>query len=123
MLLRSYEFCREYWPDDTETGFPKYFSDYGYNNWLIVPTPDIAYPFEVAYSEQSQPLDLTNQTNWLTENAPELLIYASLLEAMIFVKDDERVQTYKQFYLEALIGLNAEDKGRITDRYSKRTKD
>ena len=123
LLLRSYEYCREYWPDDTLIGFPKYYCDYGYNNWLVVPTPDQAYPFEVAYYESAQPIDETNQTNWLTINAPELLIYSSLLEAMIFIKDDERVQTYKQFYIEALVSLNVEDKGRLTDRYAKRNKE
>jgi len=123
LYLRSYEYCREYWPDDTQTGPPKYFSDYGYSNWLIVPTPDLAYPFEVAYFEFPQSVDQNNQTNWITDNAPELLIYACLLEAMPFVKDDPRVQVWKQYYTDALLAFNKEDVQRLTDRYSNRTGD
>src|SRR6267154_2553962 len=38
---RSYEWCRTYWPDPTQTGTPKYYaSDYKYNFWYLVPTPD-----------------------------------------------------------------------------------
>jgi hypothetical protein len=118
LYLRTYEYCREYWPDDTLTGVPKYFSDYGYSNLLIVPTPALAYPFEYAYFEFPQSIDENNQTNWITDNAPELLIYGCLLEAMLFVKDDQLVQTYKQYYVEALVAFNKEDKSRLTDRYS-----
>ena len=27
ILLRPYEYCREYWPDDTQTDIPKFFAD------------------------------------------------------------------------------------------------
>lgn len=123
LRLRSYEYCRNYWPDDSQTGFPKYYADYGYNNWLIVPTPNGTYPFEISYMETTEPIDTINQTNWITENAPDLLLYACLLETAPFLKDDERIVTWRTYYDAALQSLNAEDKTRLTDRYSDRTKD
>ncbi len=120
IYLRGYEYCQEYWPNRTEIGLPKYYSDYAFEHLLIVPTPDLAYPFEFGFFEFPQSIDSSNQTNWVTANAPELLIYGCLLEAMIFLKDDDRIQFYKQFYIEALVPFINEDKARLTDRYSKR---
>ena len=120
---RSYEFCRMYWPNQTLTGLPIYFCDYGYDNWLVTPTPDQAYPFEIAYMSYVQPIDGTTQTNWLTQYAPEVLFYACMLEAMVYLKDDDRLQVWQQLYQDALAKLDTEDKARYTDRYSDRGKD
>lgn len=121
--LRSYEFCTNYNPDRSTTGFPEYYADYGFNNWLVVPTPDQNYPFEICYIETFGPLDPENQTNWLTQNAPQLLLYATLTEAMLFLKNDERASFWEDKYMKALASLSDEDKGRITDRSTDREKD
>jgi hypothetical protein len=123
VLQRSYEFCRTYTKDDTVTGLPLYFCDYGYNNWLVCPTPDQAYPFEIAYLLEFGPLDITNQTNWLTQYAPQLLFYAVMLETMLYLKDDERSSIWEDRYNKALASVMKEDKDRITTRQSQRDKD
>ena len=66
VLLRKYEYLRNYWPDSTATDVPLYYCDYDYSNWLIAPTPNANYAFEVLYYERVQPLDSSNQTNWFT---------------------------------------------------------
>ena len=66
VLLRKYEYLREYWPDPAQTSVPKFYADYDYTHWLIAPTPAAAYAFEVLYYERIQPLDSSNQTNWFT---------------------------------------------------------
>ena len=63
VLLRRYEYLREYWPDPTQTDVPRFYCDYDYTHWLVAPTPDAAYSFEVLYYERIQPLDSSNQTN------------------------------------------------------------
>ena len=45
VLLRKYEYLREYWPNATSTGTPVFYSDYDYTHWLVAPTPDAAYAF------------------------------------------------------------------------------
>jgi hypothetical protein len=116
ILLRPYEYCREYWPDDTKTGIPKFFSDYNYDNWIVVPTPDSTYNFEVLYYERIQPLDSTNQTNWFTIYAPQALLYGSLLQAMPFLKNDERTPMWQQQYTAIMNTLKQENTQRIGDR-------
>jgi len=123
ILLRSYEFNRLYWPDDSQTAPPKYYADYGYSNWLISPTPDQAYPFELAYEEVPQVIDSTYQTNYLTQYMPEILFKAVLLEAMLELKNDERIQVVEAEYVKMISSWNAKNELRKTDRYYTRKAD
>lgn len=116
VLLRKYEYLREYWPNANSLGTPEFYSDYDYTHWLVAPTPDAAYTFEVLYYERIQPLDSSNQTNWFTIYAPQALLYGSLLQAMPFIKNDERMTMWKANYDQIMQTLMAEDKLRIADR-------
>jgi hypothetical protein len=123
LKLKSYEVCRQIWPNPTLTSEPLYYADFGFNNILIVPTPDKAYPFEWCYQALPDPIGPTNQTNYLTDFAPELLFYACMVEVQIYLKNfDERLQSWQGRYQEALSKFIAEDKDRITDRYAQRDK-
>jgi len=116
VLLRKYEYLRNYAPDPTATGIPKYYADYDYTNWLVAPTPAVAYAFEVLYYERVQPLDSSNQTNWFTIYAPQALLYGSLLQAMPFLKNDERIPMWQAQYEAIMTTLAEEDKLRVADR-------
>ena len=116
VLLRKYEYLRNYFPDPTATGVPKYYADYDYTNWLVAPTPSSAYAFEVLYYERVQPLDTSNQTNWFTIYAPQALLYGTLLQAMPFLKNDERIPMWQSQYDAIMATLAEEDKLRIADR-------
>ena len=116
VLIRKYEYIRNYWPDPTKVGTPEFYCDYDYTHWLIGPTPDQAYNFEVLYYERVQPLDSSNQTNWFTTYAPQALLYGSLLQAMPFLRNDERIPTWQAQYDQIMNVLKAEDKLRIADR-------
>jgi hypothetical protein len=116
VMARSYEYCRAYWPDSDETAQPIFYADYDFSHWLLVPTPDQAYPIEILYYELPQLLDESVQTNWITEYAPQLLLYATLLEATPFLKNDERIPTWQTMYDRAAAMLNGEDLAKILDR-------
>jgi len=116
VLLRTYEYLREYWPDQTMTDIPKYFGDYDYDHWLVVPTPATGYTYEVLYYERNQPLDSSNQSNWFTEYAPQALLYGSLLQAMPFLKNDERIPMWQAQYDKIIAVLQNENAIRVADR-------
>jgi hypothetical protein len=116
LFTRSYEYCRFYWPTETEVEQPEFYADYNYTNWLVVPTPDANYPIEILYYELPALLDENNQSNWLTEYAPNLLLYATLLEATPFLKNDERIPVWTNMYQMAAQALNGEDMKKILDR-------
>lgn len=114
VFLRKYEYLLNY-NTGASQGLPLYYADYDYDHWLVSPTPDQAYPFQVLFYERLQPLDSTNQTNWLTQNAPNAMLFGTLLQAMPFLKNDQR-QIFQQKYQEAMQVLKAEDQLRIGDR-------
>ena len=118
VLLRKYEYLREYWPNETLTGTPLFYCDYNYDNWFVAPTPNTNYNFEVLYYQRLQPLDSTNQTNWFTNYAPQALLYGSLLQAMPWLKNDERLPMWKAEYQAIIQTLKTEDVQRIGDRQS-----
>jgi len=116
LFTRDYEYLRSYWPNESLTEEPVFYADYNYTNWLILPPPDEAYPFEVLYYELPVLLDDENQTNWLTDYAPQVLLYASLLEATPFLKNDDRIPVWQQMYDRSAAMLNGEDLAKILDR-------
>ncbi len=120
IYARSLEYCQKYWPDQSLTGPPQFYADYDYSHWLLTPTPDLAYPWSINYYQLPPLLDNENQTNWLTLFCPNLLLYRALLECTAFLKNDERVPTWTQYYQDELNAVNKEDLQRAADRTFKR---
>lgn len=121
IFARAYEYCRNYWPNEAQTGTPQFYADYDFQHWLIAPTPDADSTLEILYYEQPALLGEELQTNWLTEYAPDLLLYAALLEATPFLKSDERMQTWQALYDRAAQAISGEDLKRIMDRSANRS--
>jgi len=63
-----------------------------------------------------QPLDSSNQSNWFTQYAPQALLYGSLLQAMPFLKNDERIPMWQAQYDKIITVLQNENVTRIADR-------
>lgn len=115
VFLRKYEYLKNYWPNTSQTDVPLYYADTDWDHWYIAPTPDQDYQFEVLYYERIAPLSSENQTNWITQNAPNAMLFGTLLQAMPFLKNDQR-QIFQQKYTEALQALKTEDVARVGDR-------
>ncbi len=121
VFARAYEYCRNYWPDAAQERQPEFYADYDYLHWLIVPTPNADYQAEILYYALPPLLDDTNQTNWLTAFAPNLLLYGSLLESTVFLKQDERLPTWQSIYDREAQAIKTEDLSKIMDRVAART--
>lgn len=121
LYSREYEFCKAYWPNAVLTDVPEYYADYDYEHFFIAATPDQQYEFEMQYYERPIPLSATQQTNWTTQYAPQLLVYATLLEAMPFLKTSERIPEFQGLYDRAMQAITKEDVERIVDNSGART--
>lgn len=121
LLPRSYEYCRTYWPNDTQTSPPLFYADYSYTSWLISPTPDQVYPLEAICYMQPPLLDANNQNNFWTVWTPNALLYGALLEATPFLKNDERIPTWQNYWQQEIQSLSGQDLQRIMDRTAQRT--
>lgn len=115
VYLRKYEYLKNFWPDADQTGIPEYYADTDWEHWFLAPTPSTDFEFEVLYYERVAPLSSTNQTNWITQNAPNAMLFGTLLQAMPFLKNDQRT-IFQQKYTESLQALKTEDVARVGDR-------
>ena len=87
---------------------PKYYSSFDVSNFILAPTPNGSFVAELHYLYR--PASLTagsgSGTTWLSENAELSLLYASLIEAYIFMKGEQDVMAmYDKRYQESLVGL------------------
>ena len=130
LLPRSYDFCRTYWPfyQNTTRGKPKYYADhtanvnnaqltntYGTFRWFLAPVSDAVYNFDVIY--RGIPLfNADNPVNFLTQRYPNLLLYSCLIEACLFLDDEEKRNKYQTMFDQELETINRMNTGRSADR-------
>jgi hypothetical protein len=119
----GYDAATFLWPDSSETDEPEYYADFSYNLWLVVPTPDRNYQFQVSYVKRNPPIDMNTQTNWLTQNAPKVLFDATMVQAAIFTQNTVRKPEFEETYEKTLAAYSAMDKERVGSRRSDRFKD
>ena len=115
VLTRSMDYVSQF-QAEAPTGFPLYYGDSDYDHWALAPIPDQAYPLQIIYYSRIQPLDIENQENLLTREAPQALLYGTLLQAQGFLKNVEKLPVWKSFYTDAITALKGEDQKRMIDR-------
>ena len=111
---RTLEYCRLFGAASSST--PRYYADYDYEHYFLAATPSSALAFELKYHERPEPLSDGNQTNWTTQYAPQLLLYATLLEAQPFLKLPERISEFQALYDRAVQAIAGEDVYRAKDK-------
>ena len=91
------------------TGKPVYYAHIA-GELELYPTPDATYNIELLYTQKLEALSASNTSNWLLSEAPDLYLYAVLLETAIYLRDDERIAAYAGMYQSKLAALNASSK-------------
>ena len=115
ILLRSQDYIAQY-QSESSSSVPLYYADYDYNNWAFAPAPDAAYPLEITYYSEIQPLDSTNQVNLFTRECPQAILFGTLLQAQGYLKAMDKLPIWKSYYTDSLAALKKEDSARRIDR-------
>jgi len=107
LLQKDVNFLQTYNPNPATTGTPKYYAFFDVNNFILSPTPDSNYAVELHYYYRPDSITKSpgadSQTTWLSENAPNALLYGSLMEAYIYMKgEQDMLQMYEKQFAEAL---------------------
>jgi hypothetical protein len=136
LLPRSYEFCTTYWPDEeiSDQNSPPLFYSADMNvpqnnaggtppRIYIAPTPAIAYPYSLTYLSFPPIFNEVVNQNFLTDKYPNLLLYGCMVQAIPFLKSDERAALFTSLYEKELENINKDTVERYTDRITKRNKD
>ena len=106
-LFKHVTFIRDYTPNATTTGPTKYYALFDDNTFLLGPTPDSDYTYELHYKYRPASLTTTSgsSTTWLSDNAPDALLYGTLVEAATFLKIPEEAAQYEQRFMMAISSL------------------
>lgn len=83
--------------------------DYTIVGSTITVYPSTTANLSIVYYASVPTLSIGSPTNWLLTKAPQLLLYAALVEASPYMMDDARSQTWGALYERALAKLQASD--------------
>jgi hypothetical protein len=112
LQFRDTSFMSEFNPTEA-TGVPKYYSLWDEQKIVVAPTPDATYTIQLNYILKDPGLSATNTTTYLSQNFPNGLLYACLVEAYGFLKGPiDMLQLYDKKYNEAVKGFSIEQMGR-----------
>ena len=120
LKLKHSSFIRDYTPASATTGEPKYYAEFDEDTFILAPTPNTTYTFELHYFYRPSSLTSAGDsgTTWLSTNAPNAMLYGSLAEAMIYLKNYESSPIYEQRFQEALALMKNLGEGKSTrDQY------
>lgn len=96
----------------SDTGRPRYWANWDNNTLMLAPTPDQVYTIEMWYNEQPERLSSSNTTTYISNNAPEVLLYGVLAETFSYLKNIQDMQLYSQKFQTALQAFANEQMGR-----------
>ena len=116
-------FLEEYVAANTSTGKPKYYAMKGGETGntsstsgaiLLSPVPDSTYEYQIHYNAMPSRLEATdNETNYISLNFPNGLLYAALVETYAYLKGPlDMLQLYEGKYKEEVQKFGGEQIGR-----------
>ena len=107
LLQKDVNYLQEFHPNPSSTGTPRFYASFDVNNFIIAPTPNSNFNVEVHY--YYRPASLTTDdsgSTWISTNAPDALLYATLIEAYTFMKgENDLLQLYTARFTEAISRL------------------
>ncbi len=103
LLIKDVNFVQQYTNSVGSTGTPKYYGIFDVDNFIVGPAPDANYTVELHY--YYRPASITagagTGTSWLSTNAPNALLYGSLVEAYTYMKGEaDMMQLYEQRFMQ-----------------------
>jgi len=119
LKLKHVSFIRDFTPAAGTTSQPKYYAEFDESSFILAPTPNSNFTFELHYYYRPTSLTATSTgTTWLSTNATNALLYGSLVEANTYLKSFETTPVYEAKFQEALSSLKNLGEGKSTrDQY------
>ena len=117
LISTDVSFIREAYPSAASTGVPKHYAQFDDNSFIVGPSPNANLNVELHYYYIPTSISASaDGTSWLGTNAPELLLYASLIEAYTFMKGEPDIMAnYEKRFQEALQRLTL-----LSDGYNRK---
>jgi hypothetical protein len=109
---RDSSFMSEFNPTNAQ-GVPKYYSWWDDDTIVLAPTPNATYTIQLNYILKPETLSSTNTQTYISQQFPNGLLYACLVEAFSFLKGpNDLLQLYEGKYKQVVEGFSIEQMGR-----------
>ena len=109
---RDSSFMSEFNPTNAQ-GVPKYYSWWDNDTIVLSPTPNATYTIQLNYILKPETLSSTNTQTYISQQFPNGLLYACLVEAFSFLKGpNDLLQLYEGKYKQVVEGFSIEQMGR-----------
>ena len=108
-------FMKEFAPSTSTTGQPRYYSLFDDTAFEVAPIPDANYTVELHYLHKPAALNsgADDGTTFLSTDYPDALLYGSLAEAAVFLKETPDVMaTFEGRFKEAIARMKTIAEGR-----------
>ena len=118
LLNKDVEYIREAYPAPGSTGTPKVYALFDADTAIVGPTPTTNLVVELHYN--AYPASITTANNsWLGDNFDSVLLYGTLVEAAVFMKEEaDMMAAYEKRFQDALGQLKLLADGKLrTDDY------
>ena len=105
LVQRTDEFINDYWSVSASTGTPEYYARRDNTTILIAPTPVSTVDGIVAHISRPVTLSSASDTNYFSDFCYNALYNASMVEALLFMKNYEAISVYESRYKEDVLAL------------------
>ena len=110
-------FIKEFSPDTTVTGRPRYYSLFDNTAFELSPVPDQSYSIELHYLRKPPSLTVGTDSGstLLSTDHPDPLLYGTLVEAAVFLKEPaDVIGNLEQRFKEGIARMKNVSEGRAT---------
>ena len=105
LLQRTDEFINDYWPVSASTGTPEYYARRDNTTVIVAPTPVSTISGQVVHISRPVTLASATPNNYFSDFCYDALYNASMVEALLYMKNYEPMSIYETRYKEALAAL------------------
>ena len=105
LVQRTDEFINDYWSVSASTGTPEYYARRDNTTILIAPTPVSTVDGIVVHISRPVTLSSATNTNYFSDFCYNALYNASMVEALLFMKNYEAIAVYESRYKEDVLAL------------------
>ena len=116
LLNKDVNFIREAYPVAATTGLPKHYGLFNDDAFILGPTPNANYTFELHYGFYPESIVTASTLPWLGENFDSALLNGSLVEALRFLKGEpDMVQMYDKMFNQSMLLLKQLGDGKLRE--------
>jgi hypothetical protein len=109
LLNKDVNFMRDAYPNPATTGTPKHYAIFGPQSndanelaFILGPTPNSAYSAELHYYYYPESI-VTAGTTWLGDNFDSVLLYGTICEAFVYMRQENDMSALAQNrYVQAI---------------------